>query len=243
MFVATEPLNRELHKGLRFKPMANLKFAEKVSQVPLSYSEVVKAGRYYPIVFPLGGAMIPHAVLSLRKNHNSYLSPDGKWMVPYIPMHIMRYPFVLGTSTMAQAADAAPEAETNFIVCIDRQAENFKGNEGTELFTESGEPTESTAKAIDFLKKFKMELDVTEKLFGLLAEHDCLVKKQLTMDVDGAAQSAGAFQVADLSKIKDLDGAVLKEWAANGLLGLIYAQNFSLANLDRFADQLSKAKN
>ena len=238
MFSKVEALDKQKHQELKFTPAASLDFAKEVTAVPLAMSEIPVASRYYPIIFPLAGAgMVPQALLSIKSGGNRYINSEGKWLVPYVPTHIRRYPFILADAKKDGAADADGN---DYVVCIDRDAENFKLDEGTPLFDEQGEPGELVTKAIEMLQKFQGDLKVSERMVSELDEKDCLITKQLGVEVDGEKQAMGSFRVADLKKINQLDDATLAQWVRMGLMGLIYAQNMSLANLERLRPPVVK---
>ncbi|MBN2808017.1 MAG: SapC family protein [Deltaproteobacteria bacterium] len=233
MFKKIEPIDKIKHNGLRFAPGSDLTFARKLSFVPLGAREIFLASRYYPIVFPLDGVAVPQALLSLRKEHNSYINAEGKWIVPYVPMHVRRYPFLLASPTPA----GQEKGEVGkLVLCIDRDAENFKTEEGEPLFDEKGEPGKTTATAIEMLRQFQGDLKACEKLFQQLDEQGCLITKQAKIENEGV--SLGSFRVVDFARVQELDDAVLAGWVRNGLLGLAYALNFSLANFDRFGTKI-----
>ncbi len=239
MFENVEPLNKEKHKELRIKPLENLEFARNISQVPLSFTEFAQAARYYPIVISIGEEPSARAVLSLQPNSNSFLDTEGRWTVPYIPAHIRRYPFVLGRINNPDGGD---DASREFTVCIDTDAGCFSTSEGEPLFQDDGEPGTITARALEFLKKFQIEMELTTRYLKQLQDAGCLASKQLTLNVGGNAQNLGAFQTADLSKLKELDDGQAAEMVKSGLVGLMYALNFSMANLDRFASRIQNAR-
>jgi hypothetical protein len=63
VFENIETLNKNKHQDLKFSPIGSYAFAKGLARVPLGYSELVRASRYYPIVFPPEGRAVPAGAL------------------------------------------------------------------------------------------------------------------------------------------------------------------------------------
>ena len=225
MFKKVEPLDKNKHIDVKFTPAENYGFAGDVSIAPLSYTELPRASKYYPVVFSATDIPMPQALLSLKQGQNAFLDDAGRWRVPYIPIHIRRYPFIL-----AKAGD-----EGNFAVCIDREAPHFSREQGDPLYTANGEPTDILNKAVSFLQRYHQEIQDTEKLCAPLQEQGLFVDRQLTIGQGDQQKTLRGFRTVDTETLGGLDTETLGTWVKQGVMGLVYAHVHSLDTLQGLA--------
>ena len=221
-----EALDPERHKGLRFTPAPDFGFAAGVASAPLSASEVLESARHFPIVFTTEGPLLPLALLSIKEGANAFVDDAGKWLAPYVPAHIRRYPFILGNSG---------EPET-FTIMLDRQAPQFAGEGGELLYTEGNTRGPALVAALDFLKTFQEEITGTEKMLEPLAQVLTMQRLDITR-ADGAKTSIDGIRLVDREKIMALDDATLAGWVRSGLMAVIDAHLVSLGNMRALADR------
>ena len=106
------PLNDQTHARVRMKPLDHFRFALRTNSVPILAGEFAECARCYPIVFATGeGGLVPMALLGLREAENLFVSAEGKWLVPYVPAFVRRYPFVAARGSNGQV-----------VVCFDELA-------------------------------------------------------------------------------------------------------------------------
>jgi hypothetical protein len=206
---------------LKFNQYNSFDFARDVSRAPLNYKEIVKASRYYPIIFSANERPVPYALLSVKQGENAYVDEKGKWKVPYIPTHIRRYPFIF-----AKADDKG-----NYVLGIDKDAPHFSQEQGEPLYTANGEPTDFLNKAADLLKRFQQDMQETEKIFGQLTEKELLTDRKIEIGRGDEKYRVRGFKAVDPEKLKDLDNDTLGAWVKQGIIGLVYAHLHSLENL------------
>ena len=222
MFDNLEPLDSTRHKNLRFRTVSDCRFAAGVHSVPLSASEAGMAAKAFPITFAPGDAAPPMALLSLREGENAFVGEDGTWLADYLPAHIRRYPFMLGETDQAGT----------FAVMIDRDAPHFADAGGEPLYDEAGGNGPLLESAMEFLRVFQQEIDVTRNLVAALMEKNVLIEQQLTVShADGTQASFAGVRVVDMEAVKALDDATLAAWVRNGLMGLIVAHLHSIDNI------------
>src|ERR1700749_3471534 len=94
------PLDRARHRDLRLvrdnKPVA---FAATSHIIPAVVDEFVAAARFLPILFiPAAPHPSPVFLVGTRTGQNLLVDNEGKWIDPYVPAFVRRYPFMLGTS-------------------------------------------------------------------------------------------------------------------------------------------------
>lgn len=224
MFKKLEGLDFASHGKLKFAPTGNYGFAAGQHLAPLSFSETAVVSKYYPIVFPEKEPFIPQALLALKQGENVYVDKEGKWTVPYIPAFIRRYPMTL----------AVMDDSKKYAVMIDREAPHFNETEGIDLFDAEGQVSPEIRKNIEFLDLMNREMTVTAALCKQLGEQGVLIPKKLELRKDDEKKfTVGGFQTVDTQKFAAVNPEVLAGWVKNGLMSVIYAHLFSLANIDK----------
>lgn len=238
MFTKIEPLTQNNHQDIRFTSIPNYHFARNVSSAPIAFSEFIHASKYYPIVF-LKDNTLPVVLLSLNKEQNNFINPDGSWKVQYIPAYFRQYPFLLvKASPPADSGSAndktSPDVSKNedkYVVCIDRDATHFSSPQGDIMFTANGQFTEMTIKAVEFLKLYQQEMAVTSSIVKLMEDKGILVDRQFNVNMNGQNISVGGFRTVDMQKLNSLEDAVLADWVRKGIMPLIVSHANSLSGM------------
>jgi hypothetical protein len=230
------PLNRTEHKGLRIKPIPNLKFASRIHSVPLTGVEFPAAARDLPILF--GGTTVedagPMALLGLRENENLFISPEGRWEANiYIPAFVRRYPFVLAEKPAGAEGD-------DFTVFLDEAYEGFTTSEGEALFKDDGSESEVLTNAVRFLGEFQQHVSRTQWFMEQLRKHNLLEPRNIRLEKDGKTINLNGLFVVNEEKLRQLDEKTSHEFLREGVFGWIYAHLLSLSNIDRVSQRLSQ---
>jgi hypothetical protein len=225
MFEKIEPLEHSKHQDLRLAKINSFDFANNITAVKLSFSELRHASRYYPIVFLNNASSLPQALLSIKEGKNAFVDESGNWKVPYIPVSFRLYPFTLAK---------IQEQEDKFALCIDPEAEHFKSGMGEPLFTADGAPTEFVQNILNSLEVYQKELETTERLFKALDEKELIVDRAFKYTVNQEEKSIDGFKGVDMEKLLTLDDKSIADMVKNGTMGLIYEQTHSLANFSNF---------
>ena len=219
------PLSRERHRGLQLKPLAeDYVFAASTPLVPLAGSEFFPASKHYAVLF--SGAnddMVAVALLGAAEGSNLFVDAGGRWADDvYIPAFVRRYPFVLATSGN----------DDTLTVCIDDTWKGFSEEEGEPLFDDSGEPTESTKRAIDFVQRYHAEMQRTRAFIARVRELDLFVRRDLQItDAERGSLLVKDFKLIDEQRFAKLADDVIVEFHRAGWLPWIYAHLASLGNL------------
>ncbi len=228
MFTNLENLDSERHRKMRFKPVADCRFAASLSSAPLSATEVVEAAKHYPLVFPAEAPILPMALFSLKDGANTFIDAEGKWLASYVPAHVRRYPFILGNT----------DKPDNYTVMLAIDAPHFSDPKGEPLYTKDGEMSEVLSKAVEFLKLFQGEVAATEKLLAPLADSGVLTTQRIDLArADGTTKSFDGVRAVDREKLKALDDATLAEWVRGGLMAVVHAHLSSLGNFKALAER------
>jgi len=228
LFANAKPLDKKVHQYLKFSPAKGYQFAEDIPASVLSHLEMAAASRYYPIVFLTGGdnnPCMPHALLTLKQKKNAFVTDDGVWAAGYIPMHVQRYPFILGRVAKGK----------NYVVMIDENAPQFQSDKGVPLFDDSGEATDFLKNTIAFLEKYIKDLEITRLLVQEIDKSGLLIPMKAKDSPKSEEKILKGFQTIDAKKMLKLDDATLAGWVRKGIMPMIHAHLTSLANFNDLA--------
>lgn len=231
-----QPLSSERHASLGIKRSQEpYGFAREAHIMPLTVGEFGQAALHYPVIFA-GENKAPLVVMGLRAGQNLYINDAGRIEDgAYVPAFIRRYPFVF-----------AENAEQGFVVCIDGASDLVSDQPDIPFFS-NGQPTQYTNDAIDFLKNFEQQRQLTTRLSEMLIELDVFEEKSVTYqprDPQGGLQSPvklADYYAVSMEKLKDVSAQKLVEMRDNGALASVYAHNLSLLNWQRILERAMKA--
>ena len=221
------PLSSEAHQSWRLLP-GDYGFAAETSCVPLVAGEFIPASHHYPILFALGDAVTPVALLAIERD-NLFVT-EGKWTEDiHIPAYVRRYPFGFGQTG----------EEDKFLLVIDEASDYLakKGAEGQALFAD-GEPTELTMQALQFCEIFRADALYTADFCAAVQAQDLLTERRADVTLpDGRTFGVDGFAVIDKVKLDALDDALLAQWHRKGWLALV---EFHFASLHNFTGLLAR---
>ncbi len=204
-----------------------------MNPVPVSYAEFAIASREYPLVFISpddGKTYAAMLVMGLAAQQNLFVMWGDAWdRRAYLPAYVRRYPFCM-TRVMVDGKEA-PER----VACVEKIAINDKGE---KLFDDQGQALPEWQQHEKLLFEFEADLGRTEEMCKLLTQHQLFepFTMQATPNQGEPLQLTGMYRVSE-EKLAQLDGAVLKDLAAKGVLGRVYAHLISLDNFRRLLDR------
>jgi len=210
-----------------------------MNPIPVSYTEFPIASRDYPVIFISGDegkSYAPMLVLGLAAQQNLFVLWDDTWdRRVYLPAYVRRFPFCM-TRVMVDGKEA-PER----VACVEKIAINDKGE---KLFNDKGEALPEWQQREKLLFEFEADLGRTDEMCKLLAQHQLLepFTMQATPNNGEPLQLTGMYRVSE-EKLAQLDGMVMKDLAAKGVLGRIYAHLISLDNFRRLLDRRAALAN
>lgn len=233
-----EPLNSQQHGNARVRRLNRVPSMGTMHAVPLTIDEFALAQRHYPIIFSAGNDPVPLALMGLNEGVNTFFDAEGKILEQnvYVPAYLRRYPFML--ARLRQDTD-------ELSLCFDPSAGAVgEFDEGEPLFKD-GQPSEATTAVLQFCEQFEQAGQRT----GLFVQE--MMKAGMLMDGEVAIQPEGTdqpfvyrgFQMVDEEKLRDMRGDELRKMNQNGMLTLIFAHLFSLAQIrEIFARQVKQGK-
>lgn len=225
MFLYERPelLNKDQHANYGINPTANpYAFCAKVRAVPLTAVEFGQAARHFPIVFHAEKDFIPLAVLGLVDDTNLFVDEHGRWEQDvYVPAYLRRYPFAVANETGGD----------RLAIVVDAAFSGFSVAAQMPFFV-NGAPSPATAQMIDFCRQYEADRRQTDELMRQL-QGLAVVSGQQTTYTDNRTNQvmpvANYFGV-DEAKLRALPDARYLEMRASGLIGLVHAQLWSMAN-------------
>jgi hypothetical protein len=232
------PLNASQHANLKIRQVEKSPFIARSHAIPITVDEFGLAQRDYPIVFSIGENPIPIALMGLNEGVNVFLDPDGRPIDTkiYVPAYIRRYPFLLAklnaaTDELSLCFDPTSEAVGEF-------------DDGQPLF-DGDQPSDATKAILEFCEQFETAGQRTAAFMEDLKKSGLLMDGEVAIQPEGYQQPFiyRGFQMVDEEKLRELRGDELRKMNQNGMLPLIYAHLFSLAQMrDVFARQLAQGK-
>ncbi|WP_455474065.1 SapC family protein [Bartonella sp. B30(2025)] len=223
------PINKVIHKNLKFSPPNDMSFAKDTHWIPLASSEYFQAALDYPILFMSAEDdqkkrhYTSAALVGLSNDENDYIISNKNWKKnTYVPAFVRRYPFVL-----AQVPN-----ETELSVCFDQQSGMFNEVAGTELFNSDGSISPFMEERIRFLESFKLAMEKTSEFIDTLVEMNLLSQKSINVKNDrGLSAQLEDFWIVDEEKLNKLSASQLAKLHKSGFLGQIFAHLMSMNNL------------
>ena len=216
------PLSSQIHATFVLKPRETMEFTRHTHAIPVTVDEFSTCQRSYPIVFGLGEAAAPLALVGLQEGQNLYLRDDGQWdPAAYIPAFVRRYPFMLARLT---------EDSPDLSLCFDDSAEQLVDGAGEPMFV-NGEPSETTKNCLNFCEQFEQAVMRTRNFIEELEKLNLLMDGEVTIQREGLTEPAvyRGFRMIDEAKLQALRGDQARKLVQTGMMGLIYAHLFSLS--------------
>ena len=235
---AIEPVNLEQHGKMKVRRVSSVPQFGRTHAVPLTVDEFTLVQRHYPIVFSVGGAPVPIALMGLNEGVNVFLDEDGRTPDPtmYIPAYLRRYPFIL--------AKLRPDTD-ELSLCFDSTSGAVGDFDDGEPLFEGDQPSAATKAILEFCEQFETAGVRTNAFVEDLVKSDLLMDGEVAIQPEGAPQPFvyRGFRMVDEEKIRNLRGDELRKMNQNGMLPLIFAHLFSLSQMrDVFARQVQQGK-
>jgi hypothetical protein len=231
------PLSSVDHASWKTRQLESAPWLQDQHAIPVTVDEFASAQRFFPIIFSAGDSPVPLALLGLNEGVNVFMGEDGKFTENvYVPAYVRRYPFML--------AKLRPDTD-ELSVCFDPTADAIGPfDEGDALF-EDGQPADATKQILEFCEQFEQAGQRTEAFMKDLVESELLMDGELSIQPDPEKSPFiyRGFQMVNEEKLRDLRGDQLRKMNQSGLLPLVYAHLFSLAQMrEVFGRQLAQGK-
>ena len=233
-----EPLNSNVHGSMRVRGLDNLPGLATAHAIPVTIDEFALVQRHYPIIFSVGDDPVPLALMGLNEGVNTFVDENG---TPtdrgaYMPAYVRRYPFLL--------ARLRPDSD-ELSLCFDPSSGAVGDfEEGQPLF-DGDQPSEATNAVLNFCEQFETAGQRTQLFMAELKKAGLLMDGEVAIQPEFAEQPFvyRGFQMVDEEKLRDMRGDELRKMNQNGMLALVFAHLFSLAQIrDVFGRQVQQGK-
>jgi SapC protein len=233
-----EPLNLEQHGKMKVRGITSMPELGRTHAVPLTVDEFALVQRHYPIVFSVGDAPVPIALMGLNEGVNVFLDENGRATDPnlYIPAYLRRYPFLL--AKLRQDSD-------ELSLCYDPTSGAVGDFADGEALFDGDQPSAATQAILQFCEQFEAAGLRTNAFVEDLQKTDLLMDGEVAIQPEGFEQPFvyRGFRMVDEEKVRNLRGDELRKMNQNGMLPLIFAHLFSLTQMrDVFARQMQQGK-
>lgn len=221
------PLDKTKHKNLKLKKLDNLNFASTVNSVPVAGFEFFQCSRNHPVMFVKNAKdeFLPIALLSLLSEGHHL---GEKWQDVYVPGFVRRYPFIMGDDGKG-------------LVMIDEEAEQLQEEEGDNIFTEEGEPSEFLQKVMQFLNTMDKEYRATTEYCKALKEKGLLQPCKSTIKfTDTTLKLDHLYVVGDKEFHESLSDEETAEWFKKGWIAWTYAHIHSMGAMPEVVKRMPK---
>ena len=218
------PLSSQFHPNHGLKPRENFAFANVTHAIPVTVDEFAMVQRHYPIVFGLGDNPAPLALVGLSEGQNLYVDADGNWEKgTYVPAFVRRYPFML-----ARLNDTSEELS----LCFDDTSTQISPEATDKLFA-GAEASETTKGILTFCEQFEQAVARTRGFMDEIAKLDLLIDGEVTIQQPGMPEPAiyRGFRMVAEDKLQAIRGDQARKMVQNGMMGLVYAHLFGLAQI------------
>lgn len=212
-------LDSTVHRDLKVKMPENYSYMADVEVVPLTYSEILSATMYYPVMFGTQDREVfPFAVTGIN-GKNVYLKEDGTWNVDVVPNVCKHYPF------------GVFKEGDEYTIIFD---EVYSSDDGERIFDDEGSDTEFFSKIKQGLTELARDFHDAEECSKELLELGLL--KQFDLDVDtklGKMQFRNML-MANVENLSKILPEKLYNINSKGYLLILYAHYLSLRNFKLF---------
>lgn len=208
-------LSRERHATRRWQPPADYRFARQRPFVPIVLAESEVAATALPVVFAdIAGTPcpLPVALLRMQADDSPLVTPEGRWLAPYIPAILRVFPFTARTREQDARMELLVD-ESSGLLSDDVDARRF--------FDPDGSPSAALEAVVTFFKAYENSARATRAA--------CLALDR-TRDTNGQGLfRALVHRGVHFDGLKVLDRAVFDGLDDDRLLALRRAGALSLA--------------
>ncbi len=225
-----ELLNNVDHKDLRVITTRSADLGDNVWYAPTFPHEFRNIQRCYPIFFtknPDTGKLQPVAMFGFKDRENLFLDEKG-WNAPYIPLGIVRQPFLIG---LQEARDEGVSGK-QVVVSVDMDNPRVGTTEGEPVFLEHGGSTEYLEQVTAILKVIHEGFQRSKSFVDMLLGMDLVESFVLDVELDsGATHRMSGFYTIKEETLARLPGEDLAVLNTNGYLEAVYMIIASQSNI------------
>lgn len=219
-----QPVTRSSHGLRRYRRPADHRHLAGQASVPLVAQELPRVALQQPIAFvEREGGFTPVAVLSLHQGRNLFVTTDGRWLAPYLPLLYQTYPFAVGV-----------QQDDRFVLAFDEDSGLLSDTDGDPFF-DGNELSASLKKVLEDLAEVARARHATKAICEALLKNDLIVPWEIRIATGGSEQEVAGLHRVDEARFNALSASAFLALRAVGALPVIYCQLLSMQQLPMLA--------
>ena len=236
-----ELLNNIDHKDLKVVIDRSAEYGDNAWFAATFPSEFRNVQRHYPIIFtknPDSGAFEAVAMFGFEDGENLFLGESG-WDAGYIPLNIMRLPFLIGF----QEQNIDGEKTREPVITVDMDSPRVNTERGEPVFLEHGGNSPYIEQVGSILKVLHEGVKSGELFYTVLAELDLFESFVLDVQLeDGSENRMSGFYTINEDRLKELEPEHLAMLNRRGYLEAIYMVIASMSHLADLIDRKNRIR-
>lgn len=228
------PLRSDVHGKLKVRELGTFKHVKNSHMVPVTAHEFSRLGAEYPIVFVKNSDTDEFqsvALMGLKTGENLFVDGD-KWKGVFVPGSIRNHPFVL--------APAGKDSD-QLVVGLIENSPILSEEEGSPLFSDSGEETDYLKSKKETLVNFLQSDQMTKAFVNVLAEKELLTPQTVTVNAGAQKVNLNGLYIVDEKKLGELSEEDFADFRKRGFLAPLYAQLGSMHQFSKLAKMQAEA--
>jgi len=235
-------LNNVDHKNLRVITDRSAEYGDNQWFAPTFAHEFRNLQSHYPIVFtknPETGQFQAVALLGFEVDENLFLTDEG-WDAMYIPLNIVRQPFLIGFQQNSE--DGVTSVEP--VISVNMDSPRISETQGEPVFLEHGGNSEYLEQINSLLKLLQEGHERNQAFVDMLLGMDLLESFVLDVELnDGSEHRMSGFYTINETSLRGLTGDDLVILNNNGYLEAVYMAIASLANISALVEKKNRKMN
>jgi len=232
-------LNNIDHKDLRVIRERSAGLGDNLWYVATFPQEFRNLQRCYPIVFTKNtdtGYFQAIALLGFEDGENLFVD-ESSWDAPYIPLNILRQPFLIGFQESSENGQPGRE----MVVTVDMESPRISETEGEPVFLEHGGNSEYLEQVNSILNVIHQGSERNQAFADMLLGMDLLESFVLDVQLDdGSEHRMSGFYTINEDSLKGLTGDDLVILNNNGFLGPVYMAIASMSNIPALVEKKNR---
>lgn len=236
-----ELLNNIDHQDLRVIIDRSAEYGDNVWYAATFPSEFRNLQRHYPIFFmknPDTGEFQAVAMFGVEEGENLFLDASG-WNAGYIPLNVMRMPFLIGFQDQDEHGRASREP----VITVDMDSPRVNTERGEPVFLEQGGNSPYIEQVGSILKVLHEGVQRSAPFFATLADLNLIESFVLDVQLDdGSEHRLAGFYTINEDALRKLAGDDLAMLNARGYLEAIYMTIASMSHIPDLIDRKNRRR-
>jgi hypothetical protein len=234
-------LNNVDHKDLKIIIDRTAEYGDNVWFAATFPSEFRNVQRNYPIVFTKNsetGKFEAMALFGFEDGENLFLE-EGGWSAGYIPLNIMRMPFLIGFQEKTEAGETTREP----VITVDMDSPRVNTERGQPVFLEHGGNSPYIEQISSILKVLHEGVRSSGPFYDTLEQLDLI--ESFVVDVqlnDGSEHRLSGFYTINEDRLRDLAADDLAMLHRRGYLEAIYMAIASMSQMPELVDRKNQRR-